>query len=53
MSKSKRLGPGAYEELKGTTTQLTWLSVKPSRSAMPYATALSKPCPLEGSSSMK
>src|SRR5215208_4619417 len=53
MSKSKFFGPGAYEELNGTTVHLTSDSEKPSFSATAYATALSKPLPFVGSSSSK
>ena len=53
MSKSNALSPGAYEVLNGTTCQVTSLGVKPRPSATAYATAASKPCPFDGSSSAK
>ncbi len=53
MSKSNFFGPGAYDELNGTTVHFTSFSAKPSWSATAYATALSKPLPLVGSSSSK
>ena len=53
MSKSKFFGPGAYEELNGTTVHLTSSFEKPSFSATAYATALSNPLPFVGSSSSK
>ena len=51
MSKSNVLGPGLYELSNGTYVHATWSLVKPSWSAIAYATALSKPWPLVGSPS--
>src|SRR3712207_4351211 len=49
MSKSKDFDPGLNDWLNGTTTQSTSSRVNPSSSATAYATALSKPSPVEGS----
>jgi hypothetical protein len=48
MSKSNAIGPGAYDESNGSTTQLTDRGAKPSCFATAYATALSNPLPFAG-----
>ena len=52
-SKSKSFGPGAYEELNGSTVHFTAARLKPSCFAIAYATALSNPLPFSGSLPMK
>src|SRR6266508_173496 len=49
MSKLKSFGPSLNELSNGTTTHETSSVVKPSWSPTAYATALSKPLPVEGS----
>ena len=48
MSKSKDFGPGAYDELKGSTVHFTCDFEKPSCFAIAYATPLSYPLPFDG-----
>ena len=49
MSKSNAFLPGAYDLAKGVYTQLDVRREKPSCFATAYATADSKPLPVEGS----